>query len=98
MVKYEVCMNNSSKAVFTTSDLIKARKVAVLKLIEADKKVQWADIYKNEKWFARISMQIGSDEYIKPSVGLKKGYDFLYDDYYSFRAVYLNGRLGEFNN
>ena len=88
----------SKKPFFTTSDLIKARKMAVLKLIETDKKVQWAEIYKNGKYLARISMQIGSDEYLKPSVGLKKGYDFLYDDYYSFRAVYLNGRLGEFNN
>ena len=98
MVTYTIYLNMNKKPFFTTSDLIKARRMAVLKLIETDKKIQWATIYKNGQYLARISMQIGSDEYLKPSVGLKEGYDFLYDDDYNFRAVYLNGRLGEFNN
>lgn len=96
MVTYTVYLNMNKKPFFTTSDLIKARRMAVLKLIETDKKVQYTTIFKNGRYLARISMQTGPDEYWKPSVGLRRGYNFLYDDDYSFKAVYLNGRLGEF--
>lgn len=96
MATYTVCMNGSKRPSFTTTDLIKARKVAVLKLIEADKKVQWANIYKNGKIIANVAMLIGPNEYVKPSIGLRKGYKFLYDDGSDFQAVYTDGRLGEF--
>lgn len=83
--------------VITTTDIVKARKYAVLKLIENDVSRQYAVLKKNGKTAAYISMEIGPEQYLKPSVGLAKGHSFLYDDGEEFKAVYTNGRLGPFN-
>ena len=100
MATYTVSIYNGRRVVtpkvIVTTDIVKARKYAVLKLIENDVKGQYATLKKNGKDVAYISMEIGPEEYLKPSVGLAKGHSFLYNDGGQFMSVYTNGRLGPF--
>lgn len=98
MPTYTVFINNARKPLITTTDIVKARRAAVLKLIELDKKVGDAYLFKNGDCIANIAMLVGPDMYVKPSIGLRKGLTFVYDDYSEFKAVYTNGKLGPFKN
>lgn len=70
-----------------------ARKRAVMMLIERDKLGQVALIYRDKKPCGTVSMQTGPDTYVKPSTGLAKGIQFMYDDGEDFYTCYMNGKV-----
>lgn len=70
-----------------------ARKNAVRILTANNIKGQIIDIYKDNSWVGTVSMQTDSNVYVKPSVGLATGLNFMYDDGDVFYTCYKNGKV-----
>lgn len=76
-----------------TKTLESARKDAVRILTANNIKGQIIDIYKDGVWVGTVSMQTDSDTYVRPSVGLANGINFMYDDGDVFYTCYKNGKV-----
>ena len=70
-----------------------ARKKAVLMLLEKDILGQVAFIYRDKKLCGVVSMQTGPDEYHKPSTGIARGIQFMFDDGNEFFTCFMNGKV-----
>ena len=73
--------------------LIDARKKAVAILTKNDVKGQLIWIMKDGTWAGTVSMQTDADVYVKPSVGLKNGINFMWDDISNFYTCYRDGSV-----
>lgn len=70
-----------------------ARKKAVAILTKNDVKGQIVNIYNDKGWVGTVSMQTDSDIYVKPSVGLRNGIQFMWDDSANFYTCYSSGKV-----
>lgn len=70
-----------------------ARKEAVRILTANNVKGQIIYVYKDGEWCGTVSMQIDSDVYVKPSVGLATGVNFMYDDGNVFYTCFKTGKV-----
>lgn len=84
-------LKNEYKAGWTKT-LESARKKAVMTLVENDVIGQIANIYRGDTYCGTVSMQTGPYTYVKPSTGLAKGMQFMYDDGV-FHTCFMNGKI-----
>ena len=85
--------NYRRSSVGSRKTLESARKEAVRILTANDVKGQIIDIYKDGTWCGTVSMQTDANVYVKPSVGLANGIQFMYDDGDIFYTCYKNGKV-----
>lgn len=85
--------NPKTSVVGAALKLIDARKKAVAILTKNDVKGQLIWIMKDGVWAGTVSMQTDADVYVKPSVGLKNGINFMWDDTGEFYTLYRDGNV-----
>ena len=96
MIYYVALYNKDKEALLKgySTSLQAARVKAMKSLIANDIKGQIALIYnKNKEWVGTVSMQIDERTYVKPSIGLKNGMKFMWDDTSWFYDCYPDGRV-----
>lgn len=90
LMKYN---GNKTEAVAKVEGFKEARAKAVKTLTKIDKKGMIIVISTDKKYMGIVSMQTGPDDHVKPSVGLKNGLQFMYDDGDVFYTCFKNGDI-----